>query len=219
MWKKLESGQYVSLQRDGNNPQDNTRYVSWAYDGDTQGNAVEKTARGKIISLHLQKNNVRTKVRIDLSDGDGDKVVNNFIHLSIPANPPRTFRDHDLLIRVLFREVLDDSNEVVEHRIGGRYYRTTVNDIFAFAAVVKKEVGSVVFLKRCENTDRHASCDLSSGGYQTSFYDSNGNDLASAPHGVPSTLETVADYRSYVIRDFYDGQTEADYFDLSFDPH
>ncbi len=120
---------------------------------------------------------------------------------------------------VLFREVPDDNNAVVEHGIGGRYYRTTVSDIFVFAAVVKKEVGSVIFLKKCRNVkDPNAPCDLLSGSYQTLFYDSSGNDLTSAPNGIPTTLEAVADYMFYVVKDFHDGGTEADYFQPSFNP-
>ena len=220
---KLESGQFVSSQINNSNPKDNTRFVSWIYDEIEDSKSVaKKIARGKVVSLHLQKNKVRVNTRIDLSHHEGDRIVDNFIHILIPKKPPMTHREHDLFTRIVFSEISNDNNEVVEHRIGGRYYATTItmNDILTFIAVVKKGVGSVVFLKKCDDTnDPHASCDLSPGNYETLFYDANENDLTSAPDGIPATLEAIGfDHTPYLISDFYDGETEDNYLQPSFNP-
>ena len=207
---RLDSGQYISSEIDSDNPQDNTRFVSWIYD---EG---EKIARGKLVNLYLQDDGIRTKTRIDLSHKDGNKVVNSFLYFSDPGIPPTL---HKFYTRVLFKEITDDNGEVTEHRIGGRHYNTFINAVIAFAAVVKKGVGSAVFLKKCENTDdAHAPCNLSST-YEKKYYDANGEVLASAPDGMPATLEDIGlDHTTYMLSDFYNGQTEGDYFHPSFDP-
>lgn len=226
-----ESGQYVSSYIDEDNPEDNTRYVSWIYEDSENNNnqqpIIERIAKGKIVNLHLQENNIRTKIRINLSNSDGNRVVDNVIRFSAPRFDGGS-GNFEFYIRVFFKEILNENNEVVEHRIGARYYSTVtnINDIFSIAAVVKKDVGSVVFIKRCDDIDDpHGDCSLSSSDVDsTLFYDTSGNDLGSAaPTGIPTTLEEIGtDYTSYLLNDFYSGQKEEDddfdFFEPSFDP-
>ena len=213
--EELPSGQYVSFHEDDDNPENNTRYVSWIYETNNNAPTVERAASGKIVNLHLQENKIRKKIRIDLSNDGGSRVVDNLIRFLSESGL-------EFYIRVLFKEIINENGEVVEHRMGARYYSSAINanDVVAIAGVVKAGVGSVIFLKSCDDTDDpHAVCELSSGDYDTKFYDTSGTELDSAPDGMPTTPEEIGtDYTDYMINNFYGEETEDDYFEPSFEP-
>ena len=227
----LDSGQYISSLIDSNHPEDMTMFVSWIYDSvnmtdENEDLITKEMAKGKLVNLHLQDNNIRTKTRTDLSHHNGDRVVKHFHLHSFPAADFNSDDDIDFYTKVIIKEILDEEGNVVEQKIGARHYNTLIEKVVSFVAFIKSDVGSVVFLKTCATTDPDADCSLSNGFDQKEYYSPNGDASENQDgsslviQGLPeNNIEDIGtDYELYIVDDFYDGQSKSDYLKPSFDP-
>ena len=223
------SNQYTYSYSNPDNPEHNASFISWIYENfrDPVSNEHYRISKGKLINLSLQDNGFITKLRTDLFHSeDGSRVIESFFYFSFPEGSiPLVNSDHEFYTRIIFKEILSKSNgEVIEQKIGVRHYNSSMDDIIAFVAVIKKDIGSALFLKKCEEVqeDIHSECELSPlGSYETVHYDPSRTEVtgSSIPDELPQTLEDVgSDHALYILGDFYNGQTESEYFELSFTP-
>ena len=142
-----------------------TFFVAWEGDFDASEN------RGRLVNLHLQSDNTRTKTRIDMNKQNGLKTMDMFLYYQFNNGM-------DLFSRAYFREISE-----TEHYLAKRYFDTIDNRVIVTVGHYLEGVGSSSFLNNCDtaifNYNFNITCPL--GSSPTELYlDEDGNPLSAA---------------------------------------
>ena len=185
----------------GSVPEDSTHFVSWSENSD------KSEIRGRLVNLYLHDDQSRNKIRVDMSYSNGVRTVDGLLQYS-----KGTFK---MYTRAFFKEISNSEGEIIEHIIGGRHYNSTDEVIINVIASVRKEVGSSIFVVKCESPSSfNAPCPFSSP--EAHYYNGEGvaiDQAAAEALGLETNPSSLPE--ELILNSFYDDD-ESEYFDPSF---